>query len=135
MAAVLRVDRQQALENTPFCFGEIASAQTCLQKAALNQSSWVRSIASTRKWQKPNMLLRQGDGQFERAIAIREKPAAILKLDHHLSITVAHHMPDNLAKQHGGCSLALFFQCHLPMLTTRSQESDPSTNIEFVHAA
>lgn len=46
-AAFVRVDGQQALENTPFCFGEIAPAQTCLQKAALNQSSWATSIAST----------------------------------------------------------------------------------------
>lgn len=34
---VLRLDWQQALQDSPFCFGEIASAQNCLQKAALNQ--------------------------------------------------------------------------------------------------
>lgn len=31
-AAIFRVDGQQIFENTPFCFGEIAPAQTCLQK-------------------------------------------------------------------------------------------------------
>ena len=30
---VFRLDWQQALQNLPFCFGEIAAAETCLQKA------------------------------------------------------------------------------------------------------
>ena len=34
---VLRLDGQQALQNPPFCFSEIAPAQACLQKTALNQ--------------------------------------------------------------------------------------------------
>jgi len=54
----------------------------------------------------------QRDGQFERGAAIREKSAAILKLDHHLSIAVAHYTPDNLAKQHRRSSFAFFFQRH-----------------------
>lgn len=43
---VLRLDRQQALQNSPFRFGQIASAQARLQKAALNQPRRVSSIAS-----------------------------------------------------------------------------------------
>jgi hypothetical protein len=31
-------NRKQALQNMPFCLGEIAPAQACLQKAALNQA-------------------------------------------------------------------------------------------------
>lgn len=58
------------------------------------------------------MLLRQGDGQFELAVAIRKKSAAILKLYHHLPIAVAHDTPDNLAKQYRCSSFALFFQRH-----------------------
>ena len=34
---VRRIDRQQTLQNTPFCFAQITPAQTCLQKEALNQ--------------------------------------------------------------------------------------------------
>src|ERR1700761_3284580 len=36
-ATVLRLDRQQVLQHAPFRFREIAPAQTCLQKTALNQ--------------------------------------------------------------------------------------------------
>ncbi len=36
-------NRQQTLQNTPFCFRKIASAQDCLQKAALNQASTTTS--------------------------------------------------------------------------------------------
>ena len=43
-ATVLRLNGQQALQNAPFRFGEIAPAQACLQKAALNQSSRASSI-------------------------------------------------------------------------------------------
>ena len=43
-ACLLRLDGQQALQNAPFGFGEIASAQACLQKAALNQSYGHTSI-------------------------------------------------------------------------------------------
>jgi len=35
--AFLRLDWQQVLQNAPFRFGQIAPAQACLQKAALNQ--------------------------------------------------------------------------------------------------
>ena len=38
------INRQQTPQNTPFRFAQIASAQACLQKAALNQS---RSFTST----------------------------------------------------------------------------------------
>lgn len=38
-STIFRPNRQQALQNAPFCFGEIAPAQTRLQKAALNQPS------------------------------------------------------------------------------------------------
>ena len=38
------INRQQTPQNTPFRFAQIASAQACLQKAALNQP---RSFAST----------------------------------------------------------------------------------------
>ena len=34
-----RFDRQQILQDAPFRFSEIATAQACLQKAALNQSA------------------------------------------------------------------------------------------------
>jgi len=37
---------EQALQNAPFRFGEIASTQASLQKAALNQSSQGSSIMS-----------------------------------------------------------------------------------------
>ena len=43
---VFRLYGQQALQNAPFRFSEIAPAQACLQKAALNQSSSARSIMS-----------------------------------------------------------------------------------------
>lgn len=36
-AKVFRFDGQQVPQNAPFRFSEIASAQACLQKAALNQ--------------------------------------------------------------------------------------------------
>ena len=35
---VRRINRQQIFQNTPFCLAQIASAQACLQKAALNQA-------------------------------------------------------------------------------------------------
>lgn len=36
-SSVLRLNRQQTLQNTRFRFAEITPAQACLQKAALNQ--------------------------------------------------------------------------------------------------
>lgn len=38
-ATVRCLNRQQIFQNTPFCFCQIAPAQTCLQKATLNQSA------------------------------------------------------------------------------------------------
>jgi len=46
-APVLALDRQHVLQDAPFRLGEIASAQACLQKAALNQSYGASSIRST----------------------------------------------------------------------------------------
>jgi len=45
--SVRRLNRQQVLQDQPFSFTQVAPAQTCLQKAALNQSSRVSSIMST----------------------------------------------------------------------------------------
>ena len=42
--SVRRVYRQQVPQNAPFRFAQIAPAQVCLQKAALNQSSRASSI-------------------------------------------------------------------------------------------
>src|SRR5579864_3047974 len=44
---VRRVNRQQALQNTPFRFAQIAPAQACLQKAALNQPARAASTNSS----------------------------------------------------------------------------------------
>ena len=41
---VHRINRQQTLQITSFCFTQITPAQTCLQKAALNQPDRVTSI-------------------------------------------------------------------------------------------
>jgi hypothetical protein len=52
---VLRLYGQQALQNTPFRFGEIAPAQACLQKAALNPSLPCTSIGfELQSHQKPS---------------------------------------------------------------------------------
>jgi len=45
------LNRQQLPQNTPFCFCQIAAAQACLQKAALNQPS---SATSTNLSTPPN---------------------------------------------------------------------------------
>jgi hypothetical protein len=45
-------NRKQALQNMPFCLGEIAPAQACLQKAALNQAG---SRSSTNLSTSPSM--------------------------------------------------------------------------------
>jgi hypothetical protein len=47
-ATLFWLDRQQALQNAPFRFGKIASAQACLQEAALNQSYVTTSITLIR---------------------------------------------------------------------------------------
>ena len=47
-ATVLRLNGQQVLQNPPLSFCQIAPAQTCLQKAALNQSYDATSITLIR---------------------------------------------------------------------------------------
>ena len=55
---ILRFDWQQALQNPPFRLGKIASAQTCLQKAALNQSEFIASM----------------ENRHQRAVVVRSAP-------------------------------------------------------------
>lgn len=55
---VLRLDGQQTLQNAPFCFSEIAPAQACLQKAALNQSELIASMKN----------------RHQRAVVVRSAP-------------------------------------------------------------
>ncbi len=55
---VFRLDRQQSLKNAPFCFGEIAPTQACLQKAALNQSKLIASMKN----------------RHQRAVVVRSAP-------------------------------------------------------------
>lgn len=50
--AIFRLDWQQALQNPPFRFGEIAPAQNCLQKAGLNQGLATASITFPNTIQK-----------------------------------------------------------------------------------
>ena len=52
-APVYGINRQQCSQNTPFCFGEIAPAQACLQKAVLNQPSLAASTNSSTPPKRP----------------------------------------------------------------------------------
>jgi hypothetical protein len=45
-ATIFRLNRQQAFQSAPFCFGQIAPAQAYLQKVALNQSASAASSLS-----------------------------------------------------------------------------------------
>jgi len=68
-ATVLRLDRQQVLQHAPFSFGEIAPAQNCLQKTALNQPLVAGSITSVRRgalFARKALPMRKGERRIAR---------------------------------------------------------------------
>lgn len=74
-APVLTLDRQQVRQDAPFRLSEIAPAQACLQKTALNQPTVIRSTCGRRYGGKePNRLCLPDElGRLHDRVRVRQR--------------------------------------------------------------
>ncbi len=97
---IFRLYGQQVLQNAPFRFDEITSAQACLQKAALNQSTAFASIASSSNRRQTYSMAKPIPTRF--TVLPENEAAAIAHLE------ARGYFPEAIEKDDGGLSMLIF---------------------------